>query len=171
MNLPTSWDVYSIKLWFQCILQWLRCFKFDLWIPEDWTKGSVATTARGGEMPNITVESVMAFVLAHTVIHNKLLKFQNHVLRVTWSKTCPTNWSRCLYKLITAQLPYHPMNIWWGVQIIQLIMQLSSASLHHYYTFRKCVHSNEHTFYTVWMQQCICCKKWNDHWWHTHTQW
>ena len=29
-------------------------------------KGSVATTARGGEMPNITAESAMAFVLGHT---------------------------------------------------------------------------------------------------------
>jgi len=76
-------------------------------------KGSVATTARGGEMPIIiTAESAMAFVLAHRVIHNKLLKFQDHVLRVTWSKTCPTNWSRCLYKLITAQLPSHPISIW-----------------------------------------------------------
>jgi len=56
-------------------------------------KGSVATTARGGEMPNITAESAMAFVLAHTVIHNKLLKFQDPVLRVTYSKTCPTNWT------------------------------------------------------------------------------
>jgi hypothetical protein len=34
-------------------------FKFDLWIPEDWMKGSVATTARGWEMPNITAESAM----------------------------------------------------------------------------------------------------------------
>ena len=93
MNLPTSWDAYSIKLWFQSILQWLWCFIFDLWIPEDWMKGSVATTARGGEMPNITAESEMAFVLAHTVIYNKLLKFQDHVLRVTCSKTCPTNWA------------------------------------------------------------------------------
>ena len=46
-------------------------------------KGSVATTARGGEMPNITSESAMAFVLAHIIIHNKLLIFQDHVLRVT----------------------------------------------------------------------------------------
>jgi hypothetical protein len=56
-------------------------------------KESVATSARGGEMPNITAESAMAFVLAHTVIYNKLLRFQDHVLRVTWSKTCPTNWT------------------------------------------------------------------------------
>jgi hypothetical protein len=56
-------------------------------------KGSVTTTVRGGEMPNITAESAMAFVLSHTVIHNKLLKFQDHVLRVTCSKTCPTNWT------------------------------------------------------------------------------
>ena len=56
-------------------------------------KGSVATTARDGEVPNITAESAMAFVLAHAVIHNKLLKFQDHVLRVTSSKTCPTNWT------------------------------------------------------------------------------
>ena len=53
-------------------------------------KGSVATTARGGEMPNIIAESAMVFVLAHTVFHNKLLRFQDHVLRVTWS---PTNWT------------------------------------------------------------------------------
>jgi hypothetical protein len=53
----------------------------------------VVTTARGGEIPNITAESEMAFVLAHTVIHNKLLKFQDHVLRVTCSQTCRTNWA------------------------------------------------------------------------------
>jgi hypothetical protein len=38
----------------------------------------------------------MAFVLAHTVIHNKLLKIKDHVLGVTRSKTCPTNWTYVL---------------------------------------------------------------------------
>ena len=48
-------------------------------------KGSVATTARGAEMPNITAESAMAFVLAQlskiTCSNFRIMFYWLHVVK------------------------------------------------------------------------------------------
>jgi hypothetical protein len=49
-------------------------------------KGSVATTARDGKCQIFLLKVQKGFVLAYTVIHNKLAKFQDHVIAVIGAK-------------------------------------------------------------------------------------